>query len=96
MERFTISLSETLARDFDELIRRKGYQNRSEAVRDILRDHPHEPIQHLVRQQSGHRLRRARQGAAPVRQREPAHGGKPQKHERVARFLAQLPQGASA
>lgn len=38
MERFTISLSETLARDFDELIRRKGYQNRSEAVRDILRD----------------------------------------------------------
>ena len=38
MERFTISLSETLAREFDELIRRKGYQNRSEAVRDILRD----------------------------------------------------------
>ncbi|MBI1397423.1 MAG: nickel-responsive transcriptional regulator NikR [Betaproteobacteria bacterium] len=37
MERFTISLSEELARDFDALIARKGYQNRSEAVRDMLR-----------------------------------------------------------
>lgn len=37
MERFTISLSSELANEFDELIRRKGYQNRSEAVRDILR-----------------------------------------------------------
>lgn len=38
MERFTISLSEALAHEFDALIRKKGYQNRSEAVRDILRD----------------------------------------------------------
>ncbi|HZR03582.1 MAG TPA: nickel-responsive transcriptional regulator NikR [Burkholderiales bacterium] len=38
MERFTISLSETLAQDFDELIRKRGYQNRSEAVRDMLRE----------------------------------------------------------
>jgi CopG family nickel-responsive transcriptional regulator len=38
MERFTISLSEDLARDFDELIHKKGYQNRSEAVRDMLRE----------------------------------------------------------
>jgi CopG family nickel-responsive transcriptional regulator len=38
MERFTISLSENLAREFDELIRKKGYQNRSEAVRDMLRE----------------------------------------------------------
>lgn len=38
MERFTISLSETLAQEFDELIRKRGYQNRSEAVRDMLRD----------------------------------------------------------
>jgi len=38
MERFTISLSENLATEFDELIRNKGYQNRSEAVRDMLRD----------------------------------------------------------
>jgi CopG family nickel-responsive transcriptional regulator len=37
VERFTISLNEDLAQAFDELIRRKGYQNRSEAVRDILR-----------------------------------------------------------
>jgi CopG family nickel-responsive transcriptional regulator len=38
MERFTISLSEELAHEFDDLIRKKGYQNRSEAVRDMLRD----------------------------------------------------------
>ncbi len=38
MERFTISLSKTLAHEFDELIHKKGYQNRSEAVRDILRE----------------------------------------------------------
>ncbi|HTZ00423.1 MAG TPA: nickel-responsive transcriptional regulator NikR [Rhodocyclaceae bacterium] len=39
MERFTISLDEDLAREFDALIARKGYSNRSEAVRDILRSH---------------------------------------------------------
>ena len=37
MDRFTISLSEELATQFDELINQKGYQNRSEAVRDMLR-----------------------------------------------------------
>lgn len=37
MERFTISLDEHLARDFDRLIAARGYSNRSEAVRDILR-----------------------------------------------------------
>ena len=37
MERFTISLSEALAKQFDELIHRKGYENRSEAVRDLVR-----------------------------------------------------------
>ena len=37
MERFTISLDEDLARDFDRLIAARGYSNRSEAVRDILR-----------------------------------------------------------
>src|SRR5512139_681812 len=37
MERFTISLEERLAKDFDALIRHKGYRNRSEAVRDMLR-----------------------------------------------------------
>jgi len=37
MQRFTISLEEALAREFDRLIRTRGYQNRSEAVRDMLR-----------------------------------------------------------
>lgn len=37
MERFTISLDEPLAREFDDLIHRRGYANRSEAVRDMLR-----------------------------------------------------------
>jgi CopG family nickel-responsive transcriptional regulator len=39
MERFTISLDDELARQFDELIAARGYDNRSEAVRDILREH---------------------------------------------------------
>jgi CopG family nickel-responsive transcriptional regulator len=37
MERFTISLEAALAREFDQLIRIRGYRNRSEAVRDVLR-----------------------------------------------------------
>ena len=37
MERFTISLSEDLAREFDTLIAARGYENRSEAVRDLIR-----------------------------------------------------------
>ncbi len=39
MERFTISLDEELARQFDALIEQRGYSNRSEAVRDLLRQH---------------------------------------------------------
>jgi len=38
MDRFTISLNEDLADQYDELIRQKGYQNRSEAIRDMLRN----------------------------------------------------------
>src|SRR5258708_40315134 len=38
MDRFTISLNEDLAKQFDELIGQKGYQNRSEAVSDMLRN----------------------------------------------------------
>jgi CopG family nickel-responsive transcriptional regulator len=38
MERVTISLDESLLADFDRYIARKGYQNRSEAVRDLVRD----------------------------------------------------------
>ncbi|MBL8419930.1 MAG: nickel-responsive transcriptional regulator NikR [Dechloromonas sp.] len=37
MERFTISLDESLAREFDGLIAARGYSNRSEAVRDLIR-----------------------------------------------------------
>lgn len=37
MQRFTISLDDALARQFDELIAAKGYENRSEAVRDLIR-----------------------------------------------------------
>lgn len=39
MERITISLDAALAEEFDALIRRRGYDNRSEAVRDLLREH---------------------------------------------------------
>jgi CopG family transcriptional regulator, nickel-responsive regulator len=37
MQRLTISLDDDLAKAFDELIQRRGYANRSEAVRDLLR-----------------------------------------------------------
>jgi CopG family transcriptional regulator, nickel-responsive regulator len=36
-ERFTVSVEPTLAQDFDAFIKRKGYSNRSEAVRDLIR-----------------------------------------------------------
>ena len=39
MERFTVSLDEDLLTQFDHYIQRRGYKNRSEAVRDMLRDH---------------------------------------------------------
>jgi CopG family nickel-responsive transcriptional regulator len=37
MERFTISLDDKLAREFDHWLAGRGYANRSEAVRDLLR-----------------------------------------------------------
>lgn len=37
MQRFTISLDDDLAHQFDDLITAKGYVNRSEAVRDLIR-----------------------------------------------------------
>ena len=39
MERITVSLDADLAAEFDRLIAERGYQNRSEAVRDVLRAH---------------------------------------------------------
>ena len=38
MERITISLEKNLVKEFDELIKSRGYQNRSEAMRDLLRE----------------------------------------------------------
>jgi CopG family nickel-responsive transcriptional regulator len=38
MERVTISLDDALLDEFDAFIRRKGYENRSEAIRDLLRE----------------------------------------------------------
>ena len=38
MQRFTISLDEELAAEFDGLIALRGYVNRSEAVRDLIRE----------------------------------------------------------
>lgn len=43
MERITMSIDERLARDFDELVARRGYASRSEAIRDLLR----REIEHL-------------------------------------------------
>jgi CopG family nickel-responsive transcriptional regulator len=37
MQRVTVSLDESLADEFDELVGARGYQNRSEAVRDLMR-----------------------------------------------------------
>jgi len=37
MQRLTISLDDDLAASFDGLIARRGYANRSEAIRDLLR-----------------------------------------------------------
>ena len=38
IERIGISLEQDLLERFDEVIAEKGYQNRSEAVRDLIRD----------------------------------------------------------
>src|SRR5699024_8917798 len=38
LTRFGVSMDEKLLQDFDQIINEKGYQNRSEAVRDLVRD----------------------------------------------------------
>lgn len=38
MERMTISLDEDLAQQFDQFIAERGYRNRSEAIRDLIRE----------------------------------------------------------
>ncbi|PHK92908.1 nickel-responsive transcriptional regulator NikR [Pseudoroseomonas rhizosphaerae] len=37
MQRVTVTLDDALAEELDAVVRRRGYQNRSEAVRDLLR-----------------------------------------------------------
>lgn len=37
--RFGVSIDERLLKRFDRLTSRKGYANRSEAIRDLIRDH---------------------------------------------------------
>lgn len=37
MERFTISIEESLAAEFDKLSEARGYTSRSEAIRDLIR-----------------------------------------------------------
>jgi len=38
LTRFGVSIPDSLLADFDRLIARKGYRNRSEAIRDLIRD----------------------------------------------------------
>lgn len=38
MRRISITIDETIAKDFDELILKRGYKNRSEAYRDLLKN----------------------------------------------------------
>ena len=38
MQRFTISLDDSLAAQFDDWIAARSYDNRSEAVRDLIRE----------------------------------------------------------
>ncbi|MGC5325224.1 nickel-responsive transcriptional regulator NikR [Brevibacillus sp. SYSU BS000544] len=38
LKRFGVSMDDKLLQDFDELIKSKGYENRSEAVRDLIRN----------------------------------------------------------
>jgi CopG family nickel-responsive transcriptional regulator len=38
LERYTITIPSDLFAAFDEQIRRKGYKNRSEAIRDLIRE----------------------------------------------------------
>jgi CopG family nickel-responsive transcriptional regulator len=39
LERFTVSVDADLAQAFDTLIANRGYRNRSEAIRDLIREH---------------------------------------------------------
>lgn len=38
MERYTVSLEDELAGEFEQFIQKRGYKNRSEAIRDLIRN----------------------------------------------------------
>ncbi len=38
LKRFGVSMEGNLLRKYDLLVKQKGYENRSEAVRDLIRD----------------------------------------------------------
>jgi CopG family nickel-responsive transcriptional regulator len=38
LKRFGVSMENSLLKKFDQLVRQRGYKNRSEAVRDLVRD----------------------------------------------------------
>lgn len=38
VERFSVSISPKLLRNFDALLKKRGYANRSEGIRDLIRD----------------------------------------------------------
>ncbi|MEH7092959.1 nickel-responsive transcriptional regulator NikR (plasmid) [Priestia megaterium] len=38
LKRFGVSMEDNLLRKFDQLIKQRGYENRSEAIRDLIRD----------------------------------------------------------
>ena len=48
MQRVTISLDDELAAAFDKLIARQGYENRSEAMRDLIRQRMREVENRIV------------------------------------------------
>lgn len=52
MERITISLDDELLAEFDRYMREKGYSNRSEAIRDLVRERLER--KRLAEEQSGH------------------------------------------
>ncbi len=52
MERFTISLDNELSEQFDDLMRIRGYTNRSEAVRDLIRQQLE--IEYLAKEKENH------------------------------------------
>ncbi|MFH1774648.1 MAG: ribbon-helix-helix protein, CopG family, partial [Methanobacteriota archaeon] len=39
VERFSISISPKLLKKFDAILKERGYANRSEGIRDLIRDY---------------------------------------------------------